>query len=192
MTTKRQVRGEDRREALLAAAERCFLQSGFHGARMAQIAAEAEMSAGHIYHYFNSKEDIIAALVRDHVDRKHAELKATIDKAGDNSRDVVIDLFAGKYAEATEPFWSTLMLEIVAESTRNPDIRETLRTAVCGGVDIIRDAVGGKPPPNDIDERIEILIGLFQGLAMRRLVGPDVDPEKMRALMREIITGLFN
>src|SRR5262245_17106399 len=50
----------DRRAEILAAAQRCFVRSGFHGASMQDICAEAGMSPGNLYRYFPSKEALIA------------------------------------------------------------------------------------------------------------------------------------
>ena len=47
----------DRRDEILAAAQRCFARSGFHGASMQDICAEAGMSPGNLYRYFPSKDE---------------------------------------------------------------------------------------------------------------------------------------
>src|SRR5215470_218198 len=52
----------DRRAEILAAAQRCFVRSGFHGASMQEICAEAGMSPGNLYRYFPSKEALIAGI----------------------------------------------------------------------------------------------------------------------------------
>src|SRR5512144_3317918 len=52
----------DRRAEILAAAQRCFVRAGFHGASMQDICAEAGMSPGNLYRYFPSKEAIIAGI----------------------------------------------------------------------------------------------------------------------------------
>ena len=62
-------RTQNRRNQVLEAAECCFARSGFHGASMAEISKAAGMSAGHIYNYFESKDDIIAAFVQRNMDR---------------------------------------------------------------------------------------------------------------------------
>ena len=51
------------RERILRAAKHCFVEHGFHAASMADIAKTAEMSAGLIYRYFESKGAIVLAIV---------------------------------------------------------------------------------------------------------------------------------
>jgi TetR/AcrR family transcriptional regulator, repressor of fatR-cypB operon len=54
----------DRRESILDAALACFVERGFHGTAIPQIAEKAEIAAGTIYHYFDSKEALVNALYR--------------------------------------------------------------------------------------------------------------------------------
>ncbi len=54
----------DRRESILDAALDCFVERGFHGTAIPQIAAKAGIAAGTIYHYFDSKEALVNALYR--------------------------------------------------------------------------------------------------------------------------------
>jgi AcrR family transcriptional regulator len=67
----------DRRAEILAAAERCFARSGFHRASMQEICAEAGMSPGNLYRYFDSKEAIIAGIS----ERDRAEVLAQLATA---------------------------------------------------------------------------------------------------------------
>ncbi len=53
---------EGRRRQILGAARRLFAARGFHSATMEEIAREAELSPGTLYLYFNSKDELFAAL----------------------------------------------------------------------------------------------------------------------------------
>src|SRR4029077_2182058 len=55
-------RQTDRRAEILAAAQHCFVRSGFHQTSMQEICAEAGMSPGNLYRYFPSKESLIAGI----------------------------------------------------------------------------------------------------------------------------------
>lgn len=54
----------DRRESILDAALHAFVERGFHGTAIPQIAERANIAAGTIYHYFDSKEALVNALYR--------------------------------------------------------------------------------------------------------------------------------
>lgn len=54
---------EERREQILDTAARVFARKGLVGTRIADIAAEGEMSQGLIFRYFASKEEVFAAVV---------------------------------------------------------------------------------------------------------------------------------
>jgi len=54
----------DKRDAILQATLTLVSKYGFHGTSMSKIAKEAGVSAGIIYHYFDSKDDLIDELYR--------------------------------------------------------------------------------------------------------------------------------
>ena len=53
---------ESRREQILVAAWKCFSRNGFHSTSMADVIREANLSAGAVYLYFRSKDEIIVAV----------------------------------------------------------------------------------------------------------------------------------
>jgi len=52
----------DRREAILQAAVRVFARRGFHACRVSDIAEEAGVGYGLVYHYFTSKDEVLDTL----------------------------------------------------------------------------------------------------------------------------------
>ena len=54
----------DRRDAILEAALHCFVDRGFYGTAIPELAKRAGVAAGTIYHYFESKEALVNALFR--------------------------------------------------------------------------------------------------------------------------------
>lgn len=52
----------DRRRQILDAAVRVFARQGFHATRVADIAIEADVAYGLVYHYFSSKEEVLNEL----------------------------------------------------------------------------------------------------------------------------------
>jgi AcrR family transcriptional regulator len=58
-----QENGGDPREDILAAAARLFETKGFAASTTRQIAASSGLQQGSVYHYFNSKDDMLANLL---------------------------------------------------------------------------------------------------------------------------------
>src|SRR5687767_6388699 len=54
----------DRRESILNAALACFVDRGFYGTAMPEIAEKAGIASGTIYHYFENKDSLVNALFR--------------------------------------------------------------------------------------------------------------------------------
>jgi TetR/AcrR family transcriptional regulator, fatty acid metabolism regulator protein len=55
----------DKRRLILDAAVRVFARSGYYGARVGDIAEEAGVAHGLLYHYFSSKEEVLATVFRE-------------------------------------------------------------------------------------------------------------------------------
>ncbi len=58
-------RQADRRRQILDAAVKVFARSGFHTSRVGDIAEEAGVAYGLVYHYFKSKEELLETIFRD-------------------------------------------------------------------------------------------------------------------------------
>jgi AcrR family transcriptional regulator len=55
----------DRRRELLDAAARVFARKGFHASRVGDIAEEAGVAHGLLYHYFRSKDEVLETIFRE-------------------------------------------------------------------------------------------------------------------------------
>ena len=57
-------RVKDKRTAILDATLKLISKNGFHGTKMHMVVQEAGVSAGLVYHYFESKDELIDELYR--------------------------------------------------------------------------------------------------------------------------------
>ena len=67
-----------RQEYILAAAEICFAQKGYHSCTMEDIAHQVDCSVGSIYNFFKGKEEIYKAIFANHA-QKNIEFLAKAD-----------------------------------------------------------------------------------------------------------------
>ena len=63
--TDRSIAVEERRRLILAAAVRVFARKGFHTCRVGDIAEEAGVAHGLLYHYFASKDELLETVFRE-------------------------------------------------------------------------------------------------------------------------------
>src|SRR5882757_6248468 len=91
------MRNRARRDQILSAAVKCFVENGFHGSSMAELAKRAGMSVGHIYHYFESKDAIVEAIV----DKDIEEAPGTLDDfSGADRVEAIAAIFQGLIVRA--------------------------------------------------------------------------------------------
>jgi len=60
--TDRSIAQTDKRTLILDAAIRVFAEHGYHGARVADIAEDAGVAHGLLYHYFASKDEVLRTI----------------------------------------------------------------------------------------------------------------------------------
>ncbi len=115
------------RERILDAAELCFIQSGFHAASMLHIAQTAGMSAGLIYRYFDSKSAIVKAIIERHLESDLHKMIGRLNSAEDVI-SIVLQIFESWRSRDDPKMNPVLMLELAAESTRDPKIAQAVRS----------------------------------------------------------------
>src|SRR5215831_2703205 len=76
----------DKRRVILDAAVRVFARQGFHTCRVSDIADEAGVAYGLVYHYFSSKEEILDTLFLERWDVMLAAI-AEADRSDVGPRD---------------------------------------------------------------------------------------------------------
>jgi TetR/AcrR family transcriptional regulator, fatty acid metabolism regulator protein len=59
------VSQEEKRRQILDAAVRAFARKGYHACRVGEIAEEAGVAYGLVYHYFGSKEEVLQTIFRE-------------------------------------------------------------------------------------------------------------------------------
>jgi len=82
---------EDKRRQLLDAAVRVFARKGFHASRVGDIAEEAGVAHGLLYHYFDSKDAVLDAVFAENWNvllERIASVEGTDEPAADQLRHI--------------------------------------------------------------------------------------------------------
>ena len=187
-------RQSDRRDEILDAAQRCFVQSGFHQTSMQAICAEAAMSAGNLYRYFPSKEAIIAAIA----ERDRAEVAQDFAHA-DLSKGLfaVLEGMAHHHFTVRSIEQVKLCTEVMSEARRNPEIARismafdadvrkwltNLFNAAAARGDIAGDA--------DIEGAVDMLMIMADGVWWRRALDPNFRADALLPVFMDVARHLL-
>jgi TetR/AcrR family transcriptional repressor of uid operon len=183
-----------RRRQVLEAASQCFRHHGFHGCSMAQIATGSGMSVGHIYRYFAGKDEIIKAIVQRNLEEVTSRF-LELERAPGNLLRVLIDEVDDGVSKAADPERVALMLEVWAEAGRNPEVAMSVQAADL----MLREhlarvflrAGAQEWSDGEVEARVEMLALIFEGVALRMTVHPDLDRRALADMIRRTIKALF-
>jgi AcrR family transcriptional regulator len=111
----------DKRSHILKTAGKLFLERGFAGTSMGEIAAAGAGSKGTIYGYFRSKEELFVAFMSQEV---QARATLTFDplRAGHGPRRTLMELGQRFIRLLTDPTASALFRVVVHEAPHFPEI----------------------------------------------------------------------
>jgi AcrR family transcriptional regulator len=178
MRTVNQERFEARRRHVREAALACFKRKGFHQASMADICAEAKMSPGNLYRYYDNKEAIIAAICEE--DRQGVIERLAAKGERRNLLEVMLEM-AGEELSASDAEKRKFSCEVLAEAARNEVIAEIVRRhsaaliAICAEAIRQAQAVGQVDPALDARLAAAILVATGEGLSTHLALGSVVD-----------------
>ena len=114
---------EDKRRQLLDAAVRVFARKGFHATRVGDIAAEAGVAHGLLYHYFESKDAVLQAVFQENWNvllERIASVEETDEPAADQLRHVATIILR------TWLHLPDVVRVVVQEFGRSPELAERI------------------------------------------------------------------
>lgn len=118
---ERAVAAEEKRRTILDAAARVFARKGFHTSRVGDIAEEAGVAHGLLYHYFSSKDEVLETIFREHwtalLERVH-EAEQTGDDPIEQLQGIAAAMFEGWLNEPD------VVKVVVREIARTEEITE--------------------------------------------------------------------
>jgi AcrR family transcriptional regulator len=175
----------DRRGRLLEAAVRVFARRGFHHSRVGDIAEEAGVAHGLLYHYFPSKDDVLRTIFQESWTRLIAVLHA-IETNGEPAPEQL-----RKIAAVLLRSWRDdpdLVRVLVREVARSPHLSEQVDEVREAFLILERVICRGQEEGTfraDLDPRLAgwIVYGSLEELLTGWVLGqlPDGDEEVARA-----------
>jgi TetR/AcrR family transcriptional regulator, repressor for uid operon len=182
-------------QRIMDAAKACFVRSGFQGASMQQICAEAGMSPGALYRYFPSKEAIIEAICE--ADRREdAEIFAAMLSAPDLVEGFTTAAMM-HMRHISETGNAPLFAEMRAESMRNEAVR-ICRERCMGEVEKafyfhMKNGIeqGDIDPVVDLETLMPAIMAIGEGLAVNDLLTHGVKEDQLATFLRAIADAVL-
>jgi TetR/AcrR family transcriptional regulator, fatty acid metabolism regulator protein len=114
---------DDKRSLILAAAVRVFARQGYEASRVGDVAKEAGVAYGIVYHYFGSKEAVLEAVFHEQWGRLLAAV-ALAEETGETAPEqleLVVKIVLRAWRDDPD-----LVRLLVREITRSPHIQDEL------------------------------------------------------------------
>ena len=163
--TQAQRREETRRAILRAAADR-FLDRGVALTSLDEVAAEAGVTKGALYHYFASKDALVAAV---------SAALGSFDVVADTESPTAVEVGRASAASPPPQLERALSYELYALSARNEEIRAALGARVRAAIEELAEA-------HDASTRqVLVAAALHEGLWIHRLLNPDLVTDEVFA-----------
>jgi AcrR family transcriptional regulator len=179
---QRLTRAEQRdqtRARLLDAAEKVFVDRGFHAASVDEVAEEAGYSKGAVYSNFENKDELFLAVLERRVDSRALAIESGVaaDQPISDQAEQAGNAFLEVFLQQSQ--WSLLLMEFGTYAVRHPELRERfaersrrMRSAMADLIGTHIAALGLRAPLSN-DDLATILFALGDGFIMTKLTDPD-------------------
>lgn len=187
-----------RRRQIIAAGRRCVAEQGFHKTTMADVIRESGLSAGAVYGYFKSKDEIVAAIADEAlstVDVVFAQILATEEPLTPVAALRIALTHVVRIAEQPGGDVTRVGIQAWAESLHNETIRATAHGKFtllrAHFADVARRAqTDGTVATSATPEEVaQVMFGLIPGFILQRLLLGDVTPDSYTAGLAALLEG---
>jgi AcrR family transcriptional regulator len=181
-----------RRQQIVDAARQCFLEEGFQATSMKDILSAAQLSAGAVYNYFPSKDDLIVAISQEAL----GEVAGTFERMREGQLpsldQALTSVFTHQPPMNAQRESAKLLVQVWAESLRSPTLSAKVVPIFEGVRDVFaelvsayqeRDAISRAVSPKTI---ADILLATLHGIILRRAMIDDVDLDALRDGLRAV------
>ena len=184
---------ERNRSLVLEAARDVFMERGYHGATLEQIAEAAGFSKGVVYSQFESKADLFLSLLEARIEER-ARLHASVveRRAGEGGIGALFEHLAGE--DRADPRWLLLVAEFRVHAARDPELNRRYAVAHARTLETLAESLArvaersGERLPLEPALMAEVALALAYGSILEQAGNPDAVGG---ARVGEVVAGLL-
>ncbi len=191
-------RRAQRREQIVEAAIRSVMRSGFQGMTMAQVIEESGLSAGAVYGYFASKDDLLVAVADARIGDMDAILRYVLDAPEPVHPAFAIQMLVDQLADLSrhpDGDLTVVVVQIWGQAVLGGEVHAILAPRIQGVLTTLtqlvrrwRDA-GRLPADADPHAMARVLLSMLPGYLLQRLVVGDIAPNDYAQGLRDLMAG---
>jgi TetR/AcrR family fatty acid metabolism transcriptional regulator len=190
-------RESERRRTILRAAINVFASKGYHGCRIADVAKEAGVAYGLVYHYFKNKDELLETVFETGWNGFISRVRAVVEGEGTLEQKVhrIVDVAFEAYR--VDPRGVKVL---IVEIARGPGGRVNQQTTFTAALQLCTQMLSQAQAAGELrpDLDLQLAAALFFGnieMAFTALVMGMVDtrdPEKMERARRQIAESVLH
>jgi len=186
----------EKRRAILHAALRVFADKGYHGCRIADVARQAGVAYGLVYHYFRDKDELLESVIEEQWAILVGAIRAIADGPGGAAEKVAsVIRFALDVFRTAPAAVRVLILEVprTPGGLRAGGTRQTFDTALHLVADIVQRGQAAGELRRDVDPAVAAasVLGILDmniaGMVTGLLTAPQPTEEELERMRNQIV-----
>lgn len=184
-------KGEERKKQLLRVALDLFIEKGYYGTSTREIARQAGVSSGLLFHYFSNKESIYLELIKIGIQ----EMKINTEMAMESPRNYLFQVMKDTFEQLeNNPFFAKMF--VFMDSVQYTSVNEKEITSLLESADVCTQWI---PILSEGQRRGEFregnphslcvaVFGAIQGIAQEKVRIPNTPLPKVDWLMDMVVS----
>lgn len=188
--TSKGLTPEQTRRRVIDGAAEAFAELGFDGARVSDIARAAGLSSGAMYNHFDSKSELLGAVIECHASNELMKLVESGSTSG------LLEVVLARARELGRPgtMPAPLLLEAINSARRDPDVLRILSEQVTGREDLFTALIASAQSEGQVTDEVDpratarfMLSVLIGSLIVQAMDLPSLDAGSWDSFMARLV-----
>ncbi|HLZ63941.1 MAG TPA: TetR/AcrR family transcriptional regulator [Ktedonosporobacter sp.] len=190
------------RERIIAAASKVLAEKGYDATTLREISREAQAAPGLVHYYFGGKDQLLVEALQAAGRQFHQRMQHLVQQvSADQALDAVLTQLSERVGQEAEVY--RLRYESFSLGLHNPVIAPGVRERLAQRREEIGEVMAkilehpqrpeaAKPSSLDPTILAALLLSLFDGLALQKLLDPTFDLDASYDLLAHMLHRLFS